>query len=222
VNGIGVTAPASEEIRRRAAEIVARPDYELRPRPSNLDWLVDLFWEVLEWILAPFAWLFRLTEGLPEALRWLIIAALVVILALLVWHILYSLVQAVQAPRTRAKLEQDALRRRADPAELERQADAAAARSDYITAVRLLFRAGVLRLEKLEDKPNRPGTTNRELLRRYQRVPGLAESLRRFVDTIDRKWYGEEQCLPNDYAVCRLAHEAVCQHVRGSAHVHGA
>jgi hypothetical protein len=77
-------------------------------------------------------------------------------------------------------------------------------------------------LEKFEDKPNRPGTTNRELLRRYQRHPSVVESLRSFVDMIDRKWYGEEQCVQTDYAACRLAHEAVCRHVLGSAYVHGA
>ena len=155
-------------------------------------------------------------------MRWLIILALLAILALLVWHMLYSVVQAMQAPRSRARLDRDALGGRPDPAELERQAEAAAARADFITAVRLLFRADVLRLEEFEDKPNRPGTTNRELLRRYQRHPNVAESLRSFVDLIDRKWYGEEQCVQTDYAVCRLAHEAVCRHVRGSAHVHGA
>jgi hypothetical protein len=222
VNGIGVTTPATDEIHRKAAEIVARPDYELQPRHENLDWLTDFLWEALLWVLTPFAWLFGLTEGLPMFVRWLIIIVLVAILALLVWHILYSLVQAMQAPRRRAQLEQDALRGRPDPAELERQAEAAAAQSDYITAVRLLFRADVLHLEKFEDKPNRPGTTNRELLRRYQRHPSVADSLRSFVDMIDRKWYGEEQCVQTDYAVCRLAHEAVRRHVQGGAHVHGA
>ena len=222
MNGsVAATSPAADEIRRQAAEIVARPDYELQPRSENLDWLFDLGWEVLDWILTPFVWLFRLTDGLPEVVRWLIILVLVVILSLLVWHILYSLVQAVQSPRR--LLSQDWSKTPKRPIGRTRTPGrAAAARADYITAVRLLFRADVVRLEKFEDKPNRPGTTNRELLRRYQREPGLAESLRRFVDTIDRKWYGEEQCLPNDYAVCRLAHEAVCRHVRGSAHVHGA
>ncbi len=223
MNGsVGVTQPATDEIRRKAAEIVARPDYELQSRSENLDWLLDACWEVLGWILAPFAWLFELTAGLPAVLQWSIIVALTAILALLVWHILYSLVQAVQAPRRKARLEHDTRNARLDPAELERQAEAAAAQGDYITAVRLLFRADVLCLEKFEDKPNRPGTTNRELLRRYQRHPSVAESLRRFVDLIDRTWYGEEQCVQADYAVCRLAHEAVCLHIRGRAHVHGA
>ena len=110
---------ATDELRRKAAEIVARPDYELQPQHENLDWLMDFLWEALLWVLTPFAWLFRLTEGLPMFVRWLIIIVLVVILALLVWHILYSLVQAVQAPRRRAQLEQEALRGRPDPAELD-------------------------------------------------------------------------------------------------------
>jgi hypothetical protein len=214
--------PASDAIRRKATEIVSRADYELRPRPDSSEWMRDLLWEALEWILKPFVWLFGLTEGLPEPVRWLIMIALTVLLVVLTGHMIYSLVQAVQSPRRRTGLEEHALRGRADPNELERQAEDSAARGDYITAVRLLFRAGVLRLEKLENKPNRPGTTNRELLRRYQRYPKLAESLRSLVDTIDRKWYGEEQCLPNDYAVCRVAHEVVCRYARGSAHVQGA
>lgn len=217
-------AQSASEIQAKAAEIVARSDYQLDPPKQNSGWLLDLFAELLSWILIPFRWIFEATEGMPEFVRWLIVIALAVALLLLAAHIVYTLAKALggESSKRKSLTKADLAERRIDPKRLESLADEAAAKLDYITAVRLLFRAGVLRIEAKEEKKNRPGATNRELLRRYQKQPTLAAALRLFVDTIDRKWYGDETCTDTDYAACRSAHDDVRRLTRGKLDVHAA
>lgn len=209
-------APTTSEIQAKAAEIVARGDYQLEAVKQNSNLKSDALAEFIDWILTPLKWLFDATEGLPDVARWLIVGGLVVVLLLLTAHIVYSLAQALGGGKSRkSSLKAEVAERKVDPAKLESLADEAAAKLDFITAIRLMFRAGVIRLEAKEEKKNRPGATNRELLRRYQKQPTLGAALRLFVDTIDRKWYGDEICTDTDYAACRTAHDDVRRFTRG-------
>lgn len=215
----GSSPPNPERIRTQAAEILARDDYDLTVRGHEGTWFVDLLMKLLEWLLIPFRWVFQMTEGLPEVFRWLIILAMIVLLGLLVWHMLASIIRAVRGETGRLQAVKAARRRAVDPEELEQEADAAGRQGDYVTAVRRLFRAAVLRLERSDKRPLRPGTTNRALLRRYGDRPTVGQALGLFVETIDRKWYGNEPCLEADYAACRLAHRDVCLGIEGGTHV---
>ncbi|MCE9605153.1 MAG: DUF4129 domain-containing protein [Planctomycetia bacterium] len=217
-----LAAHAPSEVRAKAAEIVARDEYKLEAVKGDATWHLDILSELIYWILKPFRWIFSLTEGLPEALRWVIVIVLGVLLLLITSHIVYSIFQSLDNRKRVASLTDKNAHRRLDPRKLEGLADEAAAQRDFITAVRLLFRAGVLRLEQQENKPHRPGTTNRELLRRYQKQPALGDLLRLFVDMIDRKWYGDEVCTDGDYAACRSAHDDLCRLTRRKPDVHGA
>src|SRR5262249_15173179 len=96
------------------------------------------------------------------------------------------------------------------PIELEKKSEDAAAKHDYITAVRLLFRAALLRIAEREKRQLRPGMTNREYVRRYQKAVFSAE-LRQFVDVLDAKWYGHGLCDSDDYQTCRRAHRIICE-----------
>jgi hypothetical protein len=218
-----VPAPSASEIQAKAAEIVARNDYQLEAAKEQPSWSSDLFAQLIEWILVPLKWIYNATEGLPEFTRWIIVGVLVVLVLLLTGHIVYSLAKGLGGGKTRKSGgKAEVAERRIDPQKLESLADEAAAKHDFITAVRLLFRAGVIRIEAKEEKKNRPGATNRELLRRYQKQPTLGAALRLFVDTIDRKWYGDEICTDTDYAACRSAHDDVRRLTRGKLDVHGA
>jgi hypothetical protein len=108
-----------------------------------------------------------------------------------------------------------------DPEALVREAERAGRDGDYIGAIRLLFRAALRRMEVVEKRKLRPGATNRELLRRYRSTP-LHESLERFVETIDTKWYGGATCLESDYSLCRSEHDRIRQYVERSKPVVGA
>jgi hypothetical protein len=205
--------PEPDVIRRKAAEVLQRPEYQ--PDVTDTDkGLTALILDALRWVWEVLRSFAELLEGLPDWLQWVIQIGLVLLLVLLVGHIMYTLAKATRGPTRLHEAEQPARRSR-NPHELEQLAADAGARQDYIEAVRLLFRAGVLRLEIAEKRVNRPGTTNRELLRRYRTTP-LFDALKLLVDTIDDKWYGDHGCTREDYEACRTAH-ARLRHLAGQA-----
>lgn len=155
-------------------------------------------------------------HAISPVLAWLFVVLLVVILVALVVHIIYTFKQAL-GRRRNAGLERARDAAPLDPAVLEGRAREAASAGDYIGAVRHLFRACLIRLQRAERRPLRRGTTNRELLRRYQ-TSSIAEALRTFVETIDRKWYGGEVCTSSDYEQCAQAHDQIRRSAGELAH----
>ena len=194
--------PDPETIRRTAQEVVRRPEFQLRPvHDSRFLW--DLLWRILRPILHFFAGLWDISP----VLAWAVIIGLTVVAIALIVHIAFMFRTAL-ARRTQFgdSLGRDS--RKTDPIELERRAEDAAVREDFITAVRLLFRAACLRIAHTE-KRVAPGTTNREYLRRYSKSE-YAGALQQFVDVIDAKWYGLGLCSAGDFQSCRRAHAAIC------------
>ncbi len=212
------TLPDPETIRRTAREVVERPDFQLGPESkvdrvifSVLRRLLDALWDV-------FRWLFKLVEGLPEWMQyivvWGMILALVAILAHLVYSVATLFLGAKRGNLTSIKLGSMV----ADPVVLERQAEAAAEQGDCSQGVRLLFRACLLRLEQAESRKYRGGVTNREVLRRH-RNSAVYEPMKLFVETLEIKWYGMGECSPADYAACKAAHAELVRSAKGAAGV---
>jgi hypothetical protein len=108
-----------------------------------------------------------------------------------------------------------------NPRTLEMEAAEAAQRQDYIRAVRLLFRASLVRIEQAAQRKSRPGITNREYLRRY-RDTAAYDALKLLVDTIDDKWYGYATCDQGDYLKCLQANDVLRSATEGKLHAHGA
>jgi hypothetical protein len=160
------------------------------------------------WIAAPFQWLLDALAGLPGWLRWPVVLGLAALLMLLVFHIGYTIVGAVRGPRQKRGLAAALPRTSRDPDVLERQAADAVSHGDFITAVRLLFAACLLRLELAEKRPFLAGTTNREHLRRHRDSP-VFEPLRLFVEIIETRWYGRGICGLEDFEACRTAHARI-------------
>jgi hypothetical protein len=192
--------PSSETLREKAEEVVSRAYYELEAGepPEDPSRLLDL----IRAILKPFEWLYDRMEGVPDSIRWVIIIFLAALLLLLIAHIVYTLVGAIRGPAAKRRRAYTPSSRDVDPADLEIQAEKAGQGGDFIGGVRLLFRAALRRIEIAEKKRLRPGFTNRELLRRYATSP-LREPLKRFVDVIELKWYGNEPCEQGDFLACR-------------------
>jgi hypothetical protein len=211
--------PPAESIRTAAREVVGRPYFDLDS--SRHEGGTPILLELLRWILRPFFWLFDQLEGLPEFLRWLIVILCVILCVALIAHIAYTLVRAIGDPTSRRRLQLDSTSREVDPDEIERDAQLVGSQGDYIGAVRLLFRAALRRLEIFEKKKFRPGITNREVVRRYRATP-LAESLARFVNTIELKWYGQLPCEQADYLTCRDEHGRICEYIRDAQVAHRA
>ena len=204
--------PAPDVIRGKAAEIVARAEYHL---DQGLDADSRRLWEViLYWIIRPFVWLFNILGELPTELKIVVMIVLGIVCIALITHIVWSLVSAIRGSPKGPRAAGRRPSRHIDPKELESAAKAAAGEGDFLEAIRLLFKAALVRIERSEKKKLRAGMTNRELLQRYARS-SLNEPLAGMVDLVDRKWYGTESCESADYAECLQEHSVICRLTRG-------
>ena len=211
--------PDPDVIRRTAEEGVARPDYQLEAVRASGPTLLDVLLRVLWWLLGPIRALFGVLSDISPVLAWLVIIALVLVLVALVAHIAYTFKVALERRRTSRRFEAGSGLESIDPATLERQAEEEVAGRNYIAAVRLLFRACLLRLHQTEKRTFRMGLTNREHLHRY-RSTRVFDALKLFVGTIDAKWYGGGVCLAEDYEACRGAHDRIRGTIKERTHAH--
>ncbi len=216
----GGLLPDSQVVRQTARDVLARPDYQLDP-PTDLSDFIAQFRAFLQGIVRAIQLWFDWLLGMSPILAWGIVAAMIISLCLLIGHIIWTLIAVARGERRALSKLAELSRRKADPAQLAREADNAGATGNYILGVRLLYRACLARLEQTEEKPFRPGATNLEHLSRYRATP-LYDWLARLVSIIDRKWYGEEPCLASDFAECRDAYERITSLARGRAHAHHA
>lgn len=191
--------PDADTIRRAVERVLSREEYRLDP-PRELDSSTFDFLDPLrEWLWDP---LERWWQALSGRFAWAD-----EVLAVIVYGVLaVAIVQIVRMRRRSVTVSLPSVPPAvADrPDELTRQANLAAEQGDHVQAARLLLLASQLRLEAAEQRVNRPGTTNRELLRRYGRSR-LAEPLSTLVDAVDRGWYGGRNCSPDKYLECAAA-----------------
>lgn len=213
------TLPDAEIIRKKAAEVVARPEFQLDSGSERETF--TLWIRLVRWLISPFVWLSKMLQGLPSPLWWLVVIVLSLVLLALIAHISWTLYSAIKNPgRRRSAAVTNVPTATAE--DLERAAFEAEAVGDFIGMIRLLFRAGLRRIEKAEDKPIRRGITNYELLKRYRKSP-LFEPLEWFVDTIDSKWYGHDVCVSEDCSAGRKEYSRIRELVeRQEAHAVGA
>jgi hypothetical protein len=200
---IGVASlPDPDVIRRAADEVVRRPEFRLEPVRET-----SILWNFVRRLLRSFLKLMDQLWDVSPVLAWVVIILLIVTLLALTIHVVYTLRRGLRS-HIGLGATLSGKRRQLDPAQLEREAEEAANRLDYIGAVRLLFRAAVLRLDQHAGRTARPGMTNREYLARY-RASNVNDALGQFVDVIDAKWYGYGACDVDDYRRCRQAHALI-------------
>lgn len=208
--------PDSSTIREKALEIVQGDEYQLESVSRADDSVIlDLIKQIFGWIAGIFNFLNGLMEGLPAFIRWFIIAALVVILILLIAHIVYTITLMFKkgGPVSGFELSEEILKPK--PEELELEANRLSGQKDFISAIRHLFLACLLRLEEHDKKTFSRGLTNHQHLKRFNGTP-IYDSFRRFVDVIDNKWYGEGICQEEDFIYCQEAHSTIYQYTQGS------
>jgi hypothetical protein len=194
--------PASDQIRRKAAEVLQRDEY--RPDSTTGEVSESLFLKFIRMVLEAIQGMADSLSFLPDWLRYPVIVALIALLLYVGYRIIRGIAGAARMPersistRTRQATAKS-------PDEYETLAADAMREGRVIEAVRLLFRAGLLRIEQAEKRPLRPGITNRELLRKYRATP-IQEPLREMVETIDVKWYGGRPASSDDFDRCQAAY----------------
>lgn len=210
--------PNAQAVREKAEDVVSRPEYRLE---FGLKDETEALWRtILSWILEPIFWFFGLLGDLPTFVQIPVVIFLVVLLIVLLVHMVWAFMGAVRQKQSDAFLRPQR-ENKVDPGELESSAEVAASNGEYLKAMRLLFKAVLIRIEQSEKRKLRVGITNRELLRRYRKST-LAEPLSRFVELVDRKWYGGEPCGQPDYHQCCEEHSRIRNLTQRNLHGVGA
>jgi hypothetical protein len=168
------------------------------------------FHGVLSWLAVHLHFLVRFWNWLGQGvggphILWAIVGAIVVGIAAYV---------ALRLARRRTGYEAAASERRSqtgdeDPRALERQAEDAERRGDLAAAIRLRFRAGLLRLGRARVLPLRPSLLTREA-RRTLRNPRFD----RLADAFDEVVYGGRNPVPDDVATARSEWPRVLEEAR--------
>jgi hypothetical protein len=213
--------PSEEQLRNTLHEVLSRSDYQTGTPSEPSEGMLSLLATLLRWLLTPFRWIFEMTEGLPDFLRWVIVVVLSVVLVAVFVHMAWTLIQAMGGGRRTQRgiaLPSDMAHTELSVAELEQAAEQAAVQGELIEAVRYLFRATLTSLSEREKKRFRRGMTNRQYLQHY-RDTSLSTPLQVFVSTIELKWYGDEPCDNQDYDHCRTAYQEIGTLLRGGSHL---
>lgn len=181
-------AAAREEARRILADDRFHEKDLPRPFARPLDWLGDR--------------LEALVGHVPggAAVGWLVLSALVLALALAVALVLAR----SRAPASLVRDGRPSVSAPPDPALLEREADEAERAGELERALRLRFRAGVLRLAERRVVEDPASVTSGELVRRL-RSPDFARAAAAFDEVV----YGRRAPTADDTRLSRAAWQAV-------------
>lgn len=177
--------------REQAREILGQRRYQPAdvPRPFEgvLEWLGDRLRPVGD----AFDWLLSSGPG-----RFVLVAGLIALVAVVTTTIARRRGPAMDSLRGRAR-DRDG-EESLDPTELERAADAAERRGDLEQALRLRFRAGLLRLDAAGAIRLRPSLTSGDV-RRGLRQPGFDD----LALTFDEVAYGGRAASRDDVRAAR-------------------
>jgi hypothetical protein len=187
-------APTDDDIRHKLHDIMARPEFSIKPRNNLLLRFLEAVGDVL-------GWLHGLREENP-ALYWSLVTACVILLLLVAAHVTWTMRRVLFAPRglgDAAAAEEK--RQRLSQACWEKAGRRAAAR-DFTEAIRFLFLALVYRFDESGRVLFQQAATNREYLALFADRPQLQAQLKVFVDTLDEYWYGQHPSNERQYQEC--------------------
>jgi hypothetical protein len=190
---VSAAATPAEQAREEARRILSERRYRGSDVPRPLH-------DALDWLGRRFHFVGRFYDRLSGVLGghrvvWLIVAALVVALA--AWAA--ARLVSRRASREAMPPAFEGVERPLEPRELERLAEEAEARGDLEIALRLRFRAGLLRLGRTHALEMRPSLTTREA-RRALRNPRFDALARDFDEVV----YGRRPPSRDDLATARI------------------
>ncbi|MCD6361738.1 MAG: DUF4129 domain-containing protein [Armatimonadetes bacterium] len=198
------STPPPEQLHSTIDEILSSPGYQVNP---------PLSWVVERWLLKQLRRLLDLMAGLsqtgplaglPQWAWWLIVGLSVVLLALIVAHLVMSIRGLIAEPRRREGVGGDGGLAARSPEQILREAEAAAGRGELRPALRLLYEAMLLQLDRLDILRYDPARTNWENLRAAtRRQPGLRGAMTPLTTTVDACLYGPAAATEDVFAECR-------------------
>lgn len=161
-----VDLPTSERIRDISNGVLSDSKYQLETAAPEgaLAEIYSQLMKLLEWLISPIISFVEVLSGFSPILRNLIVVVLCVLLLAVASHIVFTVIRAIRVKRQISfefKLDSEAIQ---DPTRLEEESNRAAQAGDPLLAIRLLFRACLLRISEKQKRPIRKGTTNREHL----------------------------------------------------------
>lgn len=195
---------AEEQAREDAREILSRPPFDPVDPPRPFRGVLEQLGE----------WLRPVGRPVGDAVEWLTGPGPHRLPLLLLVFVLAVLLTARLA-RTRTAagvMDEGGGRRRGrrdDPDELDRAADQAEQQGDLAAAVRLRFRAGLLRLDAAGVIDLRPSLTAGDLVRQVR-----SPRLRELVRTFEAVAYGGRDASPQDVDAARRGWPQVLADVR--------
>ncbi|MDQ4096236.1 MAG: DUF4129 domain-containing protein, partial [Actinomycetota bacterium] len=194
--------------RRRAEEILGQTKFEERDIPRPFKGVLDAIGRGLE---RAGDWLYELaddiTGGNPRWLLWALLVAAAVLGAFVARRLIRRRVK--RARELQLDLAGD---EGLDPDELEARADEAERGGRLEEAIRLRFRAGLIRLSRAQVIPAQPSLTSGDVAR-YLRSRTYEE----VAATFDEVVYGRRDPHPQDVERTRTGWREVLDEVRGRA-----
>ena len=186
--------------RDAARQILGRREFqpERAPKPlaGPVRWIGDRLNGIADWlgtaIKDVFSWIFQLLPG-----TWGLILGVMIcvgLAAIVVWLIGRNRVNATRPDRPLTAGPEAP----EDPRALERAADSATQAGQYSLAVRLRYRAGLIRLDRADVIDLRPWNTSAHLTRRLD-----SRRFDRLTDTFDAVAYGAAPATNADAATAR-------------------
>ena len=187
--GGGVAAPRAQDARAQAKRVLDADKFHEQklPKPFKgaLEWLADR----LRPIGKAFEPLGDLLDAVPGG-GYILLALLAAGLGWLVWWLAQLRSNATVSERSSSwSLVDPTL----DPAELERQADAARAAGDYSRSLRLYHEAGIVRMARADRIVVRPATTARDVAQQVSEA-----SLDELTTTFEQVVYGGREATESE------------------------
>lgn len=173
-----------------------RPERTPKPLAGPVQWIGDRLNGIADWlgnaIQDAFSWIFHLFPGVPGFILGVVIC--VGLAAIVIWLIGRNRVHTTRVDRSAESSPTEV----EDPRRLERAADAATQDGHYALAVRLRYRAGLIRLDRADVIDLRPWNTSAHLTRRLD-----SRRFDRLTDTFDAVTYGAQPATNADAATAR-------------------
>lgn len=198
----GPARPSPDALREHLSAILSSRAYQVNPPPT---------WRFQQWILEHLGrfldWLGRIATAdpfgdLPLYLWWTIVAGCLLALALILYHIFITFRILLAGTPRRPRDVQWVSRKHVSPEEALREARDAAAEGDFELAVRRLYEAALLRLDRRGLLGYVPSRTNWENLRGLRSAPvrTIMAPLTRVADSV---FYGGREATAEVYADCQ-------------------